>query len=103
MVNIINGFWQSILFLLQLLKTNCSKNQLNDDGTRDWKNLYSKLKSHKKTNVNAWVDLEVRLSKRKMIDKDVQERIDKEKEHWQKALIRIMVVVMNLAKNNLAF
>ena len=69
------------MFLLQLLNTNCSKNQLNDEVTRDWKNLYSKLKSHKKPNVNAWVDLEVRLLKRKMIDKDVRERIDKEKEH----------------------
>ena len=53
--------------------------------------------------MNAWVDLEARLSKRKTIDKDVQERIDKEKEHWQKVLIRIIAVVKNLAKNNLAF
>ncbi|KAH9755303.1 hypothetical protein KPL71_015747 [Citrus sinensis] len=53
--------------------------------------------------MNAWVDLEARLSKRKTIDKEVQERIDKEKEHWQKVLIRIIAVVKNLAKNNLAF
>ena len=94
--------------MLQLFNTNCSKNQLNDEGTRDWKNLSSKLKSHERTNehitnMNAWVDLEARLSKRKTIDKDVQERIDKEKEHWQKVLIRIIAVVKNLAKNNLAF
>lgn len=95
-------------FCCKLFNTSCSKNQLSDEGTRDWKNLNSKLKSHETTNehitnMNAWVDLEARLSKRKTIDKDVQERIDKEKEHWQKVLIRIIAVVKNLAKNNLAF
>ena len=95
-------------FCCKLFNTNCSKNLFNDEGTRDWKNLSSKLKSHERTNehitnMNAWVDLEARLSKRKTIDKDVQERIDKEKEHWQKVLIRIIAVVKNLAKNNLAF
>ena len=33
-----------------------------------------------------------------LIDKDAQERINKEKEHWKKVLIRIIVVVKVLQK-----
>ena len=66
--------------MVNIFNTNCSKNLFNDEGTRDWKNLSSKLKRHETTNeritnMNAWVDLQVRLSKRKTINKDVQERI----------------------------
>jgi len=72
------------------------------------KNLSAKLKSHETTNehitnMNAWVDLEMRLSKNKTIDKSVQEKINKEKDHWKKVLLRIIAVVKNLGKNNLAF
>ena len=37
------------------------------------------------------------------IDKGVQEQINREREHWKKVLLRIIVVVRTLAKNNLAF
>ena len=50
-----------------------------------------------------WVELEERLLKKRTIDKDIQEEINKERDHWEKELIRIIVVVKNLAKNNLAF
>jgi hypothetical protein len=53
--------------------------------------------------MNAWVDLEMRLSKNKTIDKSVQEQINKEKDHWEKVLLRIISVVKNLGKKNLAF
>jgi hypothetical protein len=53
--------------------------------------------------MNAWVELEMRLSKNKTIDKNVQEQINKEKNHWKRVLLRIIVVVKNLGKNNLAF
>jgi hypothetical protein len=45
----------------------------------------------------------MRLLKNKTIDKNVQEQINKEKDHWKKVLLRIIVVVKNLGKNNLAF
>jgi hypothetical protein len=53
--------------------------------------------------MNDWIDLEMRLSKNKTTDKNVQEQINKEKDHWKKVLLRIIVVVKNLGKNNLAF
>jgi hypothetical protein len=53
--------------------------------------------------MNAWVDLEMWLSKNKTIDKNVKEQINKEKDHWKKVLLRIIAVVKNLGKNNLAF
>ena len=45
----------------------------------------------------------MRLSKNKTIDKNIQEQINKEKDHWKNVLLRIFVVVNNLGKNNLAF
>jgi hypothetical protein len=53
--------------------------------------------------MNAWVELEMRLSKNKTIDKNVQEQINKEKNHWKRVLFIIIVVVKNLGKINLAF
>jgi hypothetical protein len=53
--------------------------------------------------MNDWIDLEMRLLKNKRIDKNVQEQINKEKDHWKRILLRIIAVVKNLGKNNLAF
>ena len=82
--------------------------QLCNEGTRDWKNISSKIRKHETTrehitNMNTWLDLEMRLSKNKTIDKNIQEQINKEKDHWKKVLLRIIAVVKNLGKNNLAF
>ena len=53
--------------------------------------------------MNTWLDLEMRLSKNKTIDKNIQEQINKEKDHWKKVLLRIIAGVKNLGENNLAF
>ena len=53
--------------------------------------------------MNTWINLELRLLKNKTIDKNVQEQIKKEKDHWKKVLLRIIAMVKNLGKNNLAF
>ncbi|XP_074561603.1 uncharacterized protein LOC141817882 [Curcuma longa] len=81
---------------------------MTEDGCRDWKNLSVKLKSHETSsehiiNMNTWFDIEMRLLKNKTIDQNLQEKINKEKEHWKNVLIRIITVIKNLAKNNLAF
>ena len=53
--------------------------------------------------MKAWIDLEMRLLENTTIDKNFQEQVNKEKDHWKKVLLRIIVVVKNLGKNNLAF
>ena len=86
----------------------CIANQLINEGTRDWKNIGSKLKSHKTsyehvTNMYKWIELEIRLRKKNTIDKEIQEQINKEKEHWENVLVRIITIIKYLSKNNLAF
>jgi hypothetical protein len=95
-------------FCCKLFNSKPNKMQLANEGTNDWKNLSTRLKSHETTNehitnMNDWIDLEMRLSKNKTIDKNVQAQINKEKDHWKKVLLRIIAVVKNLGKNNLAF
>ena len=41
-------------------------------------------------------------AKNETIAKNIQEKINKEKDHWKKVLLRIIVVVKILGKNNLA-
>ncbi|XP_028116810.1 zinc finger MYM-type protein 1-like [Camellia sinensis] len=66
------------------------------------------LRSHETSNehitcMSKWVELEKRLQKNETIDKGVQEQINREREHWKNVLLRIIVVMRTLAKNNLAF
>ena len=85
-----------------------STNQLTNEGTNDWRNISNKIKNHETrkehvTNMNAWIDLEMRLLKNETIDKNFQEQVNKEKDYWKKVLLRIIAVLKNLGKNNLAF
>ncbi|KAL5141811.1 Zinc finger MYM-type protein 1 [Glycine soja] len=65
-----------------------------------------KLKSHKTcyehvTNMDKWIELETRLRKKNTIDKEIQEQINKEEEHWEKVLVRIITIIKYLSKSNL--
>ncbi|XP_060968116.1 uncharacterized protein LOC115717702 [Cannabis sativa] len=96
-------------FCCKLFSVNSSTmNQLSNEGTKDWKHLGDRLKSHETSNehiinMSTWFDLESRLLMNKTIDKHAQERINKEKEHWRNILKRIISLIKCLAKNNLAF
>ncbi|XP_062119136.1 uncharacterized protein LOC133832872 [Humulus lupulus] len=97
-------------FCCKLFHSNSTNNmnQLGNEGIKEWKNLGARLKTHETSNehivnMNAWIDLELRLANNKTIDKSVQERINKEKKHWRNILVRIIAIVKSLAKNNLAF
>ena len=92
-------------FCCKLFNSKSNTNQLANGGTKDWKNISSILKNHETTNehiinMNTWIDLELRWLKNKTMDKNVQEQIKKEKDHWKQVLLRIIVVIKNLGKNN---
>ena len=87
---------------------NYSTSKLANEGTKDWRNIGVKLKNHEITNehitnMNIWIKLETILQLNKTIDQSIQEQINREKEYWQNVLVRIIAVVKNLCKNNLAF
>ena len=86
----------------------CIVNQLVNEGTRDWKNIGSKLKIHETsyeqvTNMDILIELETRLRKKNTIDKEIKEQINKEKEHWKKVWVWIITIIKYLSKNNLSF
>ena len=61
-------------FCCKLFNTKNSTSQLSNKGSNDWKNLNSKLKNHETTNehitnMSAWVDLELRLLKKRQLTK----------------------------------
>ncbi|KAK4581484.1 hypothetical protein RGQ29_024923 [Quercus rubra] len=73
-----------------------STNQLTNEGTNDWRNISNKIKNHETskehvTNMNACIDLEMRLLKNKTIDKNFQEQVNKEKDHWKKVFLIEMI------------
>jgi hypothetical protein len=51
----------------------------------------------------AWRELCTRFDKNQTIDKVSQRELKKEKDHWRKVLLRIILIVKFLAKHNLAF
>ena len=64
-----------------------STNKLANEGSRDWRNINPKLRSHEISNehianMSSWIDLEMRLLKNKTIDKHVLEQINRDIEHW---------------------
>ncbi|KAL5582202.1 hypothetical protein UlMin_014644 [Ulmus minor] len=84
-------------FCCKLFSTKSNVTQLGNEGTKDWKSLCTKLKSHETSNehimnMSTWT-----------IDREVQQRINKEKKHWRNVLVRIIAIMKSLAKNNLAF
>ncbi|WOG86241.1 hypothetical protein DCAR_0205442 [Daucus carota subsp. sativus] len=77
-------------------------------GYNDWKNIYSRLDEHEKSNnhlnsLTDWMELETRLKKKLTIDSYNQKIIAEEKKYWGEVLKRITCVIKTLASSNLAF
>ncbi|KAK4720458.1 hypothetical protein R3W88_010691 [Solanum pinnatisectum] len=86
-------------FCCKLFNTtfNAKNNKLASEGSRDWKNLTTKLRTHETTNqhiinMSSWIDLEFRLH-----------QINRDREHLKNVLSRIISVIKTLGRNNLAF
>ncbi|KAL5161099.1 Zinc finger MYM-type protein 1 [Glycine soja] len=82
--------------------------QLANEGTKDWKNLGSKLKCHDTNhehiiNMTKWIELEKRLTTKQTIDKHIQEQINKEKEHWENVLLKIIAIPLCICKGKAAY
>ena len=81
---------------------------LTNEGFSDWAHIGERLKEHEISMehvkyMTTWYELRLRLKKNQMIDKTTQRLIEKEKDHWKKVLLRIILIVKFLAKHNLAF
>ena len=90
-------------FCCKLFNVASSKSKLVSEDSNDWRNISVKLKKHETSsehiaNMSAWIDLETRLMKNTTIDKDIQERINKDKEHWKEVLKRIIAIIKLLVK-----
>ena len=84
------------------------RGQLANEGLSDWIHLGARLKEHESsrehiTNMTAWYDFRLRMQKNQTIDKVAQRELEKEKEHWRKVLLRILLIVKFLARHNIAF
>lgn len=95
-------------FCCKVVRQTRSKSHLANVGVNDWGHLSDKLMQHEDslehlTNLRAWVELRVRLRTNQTINKELQEQIKKDTEHWKQVMIRIIDVVKCLAMNNLAF
>ncbi|XP_052622865.1 uncharacterized protein LOC128128093 [Lactuca sativa] len=95
-------------FCCKLFKTIRTKSSLATEGIKDWKHLSETLKQHENNpdhmdNLRTWNETRIRLNKNETIDKEIQEMIKKDTEHWKEVMVRIISVVKCLAKNNLAF
>lgn len=54
-------------------------------------------------NFKTWTETRVRLNTNQTIDKELQETIKKDTEHWKDVMVRIIVVTKCLAQYNLPF
>ncbi|KAI3508749.1 hypothetical protein L1887_23762 [Cichorium endivia] len=95
-------------FCCKLFKTVRTKSKLAFEGLNDWKHLSERLRQHENSsdhmiNLRTWTETRIRLNKCETIDKELQEMIKKDTEHWKDVMVRIIAVVKCLAKNNLAF
>ncbi|XBJ04763.1 hypothetical protein VPH35_023654 [Triticum aestivum] len=95
-------------FCCKLLRKGLVRGQLANEGFSDWAHLGYRLKEHETsrehvTNMTTWYDLRLMLEKNQTIDKVAQRELEKEKEHWRKVLLRILLIVKFLAEHNIAF
>ncbi|XP_013780960.1 zinc finger MYM-type protein 5-like [Limulus polyphemus] len=85
-----------------------NKSFLGKSEINDLKHAREYLQSHENSVhhlecLKKWFETSLRLQINKTIDKEIQSRVEKEREHWCKVLERLMSITLYLAENNLAF
>ncbi|GJV22738.1 zinc finger MYM-type protein 1-like protein [Tanacetum coccineum] len=88
--------------------TGVSKGSLVNEGFADWTYLSTRIKEHEVglehiINMANWFDMRRRVKKNEAIDNVVHEQFEKERYHWMKVHLRIILIVKFLANHNLAF
>ena len=81
---------------------------LQSFGFPDWKNISARLSEHEVSKqhtecMQKWRALDMRLAAHTTLDDANQRLILNEKERWRNVLQRIVVIILYLAKHNLAF
>ncbi|XP_071699776.1 uncharacterized protein [Rutidosis leptorrhynchoides] len=95
-------------FCCKLFKTVICKSKLGNEGINNWRKLSEKLTKHESSsehmkNLETWAELRLRLNMNQTIDKELQELIKKDTDHWKEVLVRIIATVKCLAVYNLPF
>lgn len=95
-------------FCCKLFGREENASQLSSIRFKDWRNIRIRLVQHETSHchivcMSQWMELALRLQKNQTIDKCLQEEVNREKNHWREFLLRLFVLVKNLAKHNLAF
>lgn len=85
-----------------------ARGHLANEGFSDWIHLSIRLREHETgaehlQNMVTWHELCLRLQQNKTIDSAARQQLEKEKDHWRKVLLRILLIVKFLVKHNLAF
>ncbi|XP_071739856.1 uncharacterized protein [Rutidosis leptorrhynchoides] len=96
------------VFCSKLFKKPICKSELGNVGINDWRHLSEKLKNRESSsehmqNLENWAELRLRLNMNQAIDKELQELIKKDTDHWKEVLVRIIATVKCLAIYNLPF
>ncbi|XP_071712208.1 uncharacterized protein [Rutidosis leptorrhynchoides] len=95
-------------FCCKLFKNPICKSELGNVGINDWRHLSEKLKNHESSsehmkNLETWAELRMRLNLNQTIDKELQELIKKDTDHWKEVLVRIIATVKCLVVYNFPF
>ncbi|GJW95987.1 zinc finger MYM-type protein 1-like protein [Tanacetum coccineum] len=95
-------------FCCKIHRKGIAKGHLANEGYRDWQHLGTILKEHEVSfehinNMAKWFEMRRRLKKNETIDKVEQKQFEKERDHWKNVILRIICIVIFLAKHNLAF
>lgn len=78
-----------------------NKSFLGKSGINEWKHAHEYLQSHENSVhhqecLKNWFETSLRLQTNKAIDKEMQSRVEKEREYWCKVLERLMSITVFL-------